>query len=124
VTSLPRVAQRSRDGDSLRLTLHVTADLAAFEGHFPGTPILAAVVQVDWAVRFARDAFDLPAHFRALRALKFLAVVQPPVDLTLELARDASGLSVAFTYLRAGTACSSGRIEFADDAPGPDRSVL
>lgn len=124
MTSLPQVAQRSRDGDCVRLTLNVTADLAAFEGHFPGTPILPAVVQVDWAVRFARDAFDLPAHFHALRALKFLAVVQPPVDLMLDLARDAAGRSVAFTYLRAGFACSSGRIEFADDAPGPDRSVL
>jgi 3-hydroxymyristoyl/3-hydroxydecanoyl-(acyl carrier protein) dehydratase len=124
VTPLPAVTARSRDGDSLRLTLNVTPDLAVFDGHFHGTPILPAVAQIDWAVRFARDAFDLPAHFCALRVLKFLAIVQPPVNLTLDLARDASGRSIAFTYLRGGTACSSGRIEFADDAPGPDRSVL
>ena len=124
MTPLPQVAERNRNGDSLHLTLNVTPDLAAFDVHFPGTPILPAVAQVDWAVRFARDAFDLPGHFCALRALKFLAIVQPPVDLALELMRAPDGRSVAFTYLRAGTACSSGRIEFADDAPGPDRSVL
>jgi 3-hydroxymyristoyl/3-hydroxydecanoyl-(acyl carrier protein) dehydratase len=124
VTPLPKVAARSRDGDTLRLSLNVTPELAAFNGHFPDTPILPAVAQVDWAVRIARDEFALPAHFLALRALKFLAIVQPPVELTLDLTRAPDGRSVAFTYQRAGTACSSGRIEFADDAPGPDRSVL
>ena len=100
-----------------------------FDGHFPGTPILPAVAQIDWAMRIARDSFALPAHFRGLRALKFLHIVQPPAALTLELARSPDGRSVSFSYVRAGTACSSGRIEFADhefvdNPPGPDRPVL
>jgi 3-hydroxymyristoyl/3-hydroxydecanoyl-(acyl carrier protein) dehydratase len=130
VTPLPSISRRSRapandmDGERVHVTLDVTPDLAAFDGHFPGTPILAAVAQIDWAVRIARAEFSLPPRFHALRALKFLAIVQPPVELTLDLTRAADGRSVAFTYLRRGTACSSGRIEFADDAPGTDRSVL
>jgi 3-hydroxymyristoyl/3-hydroxydecanoyl-(acyl carrier protein) dehydratase len=111
-------------GERVHLTLLVSPDLAAFDGHFPGTPILPAVAQVDWAVRIARAEFALPPRFAALRALKFLAIVQPPVELTLDLARAPGASSVAFTYLQRGTACSSGRIEFADDAPGTDRSVL
>jgi 3-hydroxymyristoyl/3-hydroxydecanoyl-(acyl carrier protein) dehydratase len=106
------------------VALAITPELAAFDGHFPDTPILAAVAQIDWAVRIARAEFVLPARFHALRALKFLAIVQPPVELTLDLARAPDGRSVSFTYLRRGTACASGRIEFTDDAAGPDRPVL
>ncbi|MEO8062549.1 MAG: hypothetical protein ABI821_07355 [Pseudomonadota bacterium] len=125
---LPTISRRTRQtvdgGERVNLALDITADLAAFNGHFPDTPILPAVAQIDWAVRIARAEFTLPARFQALRSLKFLAIVQPPVELTLDLTRAVDGRSVAFTYLRAGTACSSGRIEFTDDAAGTDRSVL
>jgi 3-hydroxymyristoyl/3-hydroxydecanoyl-(acyl carrier protein) dehydratase len=129
VTSgLPSVARRTRlagdDAGHVNIAIEVGDDLAVFDGHFPGTPILPAVAQIDWAIRFARAEFALPARFHALRSLKFLAIVQPPVELTLDLERAADGRSVAFTYVRDGTACSSGRIEFTDDAPGTDRSVL
>jgi len=126
--SLPAMARRTRateDGrERFSVALDISPGLAAFEGHFPDTPILPAVAQVDWAIRIAREEFTLPPRFQSLRSLKFLAIVQPPVELTLELTRAPDGRSVSFTYLRRGTACSSGRIEFADDAPGPDRSVL
>ena len=124
MTSLPAYSQLGRAGESLTLALELTPQFAGVEGHFPGTPILPAVMQVDWAIRLARDHFTLPQHFHALRALKFLRVVQPPVKLTLELARLDDGRSVSFVYTHGGTACSTGRIEFADDAAGPDRSLL
>jgi 3-hydroxymyristoyl/3-hydroxydecanoyl-(acyl carrier protein) dehydratase len=128
VTPLPAISRRSRDivdgVEHVHVALDVSGDLAAFDGHFPGTPILPAVAQIDWAVRIARAEFALPGRFHALRALKFLAIVQPPVELTLDLTRAADGRGVAFTYLRGGTACSSGRLEFTDDAAGTDRSVL
>jgi hypothetical protein len=81
-------------------------------------------MQIDWAIRIARDQFTLPRHFRALRALKFLRVVQPPVKLTLELERLDGGRSISFTYTHGSSACATGRIEFADDAARPDRSLL
>jgi 3-hydroxymyristoyl/3-hydroxydecanoyl-(acyl carrier protein) dehydratase len=124
VTPLPRIADLTRAGEALRMTLELTPELSAFDGHFPGTPILPAVAQVDWAVSLAQDHYQLPAHFNSLRSLKFLRIVQPPVTLTLELTRANDGRSVAFIYSQGGSACSSGRIEFADDAAGPDRSFL
>ena len=121
---LPACSELRRTQAERCVRLELTADLPHFDGHFPGTPILPAVAQIDWAVALARDSFALPAHFRGLRSLKFLQIVQPPVALTLELARSPDGRSVSFTYVRAGTACSSGRIEFSDDAPRPDRPLL
>ena len=124
MTPLPTLAGLTRGRGAVHLTLDLSPGMSAFDGHFPGTPILPAVAQIDWALRIARDQFELPAHFVALRALKFMQIVQPPVKLALELSRSDDGRSVTFAYSREGTACASGRIEFADDAPGPDRSLL
>ena len=124
MTPLPTIAGLTRAGGVVHLTLELTPGMSAFDGHFPDTPILPAVAQIDWALRIARDQFELPAHFAALRALKFMQIVQPPVKLTLDLSRSDDGRSITFAYSREGTACASGRIEFADDAPGPDRSLL
>lgn len=124
MTPLPAFSDLRRVGEAVTLSLDLPADSPAVEGHFPATAILPAVAQVDWAIRFARDQFRLPAHFNALRSLKFLRIVQPPVRLTLELAATADGRGVTFTYAHAGGPCSSGRIEFSDDAAGPDRPVL
>jgi len=122
VTPLPAFSDLRRAGEVVTLTLDLPEDCPAFAGHFPGTPILPAVAQVDWAIRFARDHFALPPHFHSLRSLKFLRIVQPPVRLELSLS--AGGRGVTFTYAHGGAACSTGRIEFSDDATGPDRSVL
>jgi 3-hydroxymyristoyl/3-hydroxydecanoyl-(acyl carrier protein) dehydratase len=124
VTPLPALSDLRRVGEALTLTLDLGHDSPAFEGHFPAAPILPAVAQVDWAIRIARANFQLPPRFNALRSLKFLRAVQPPVRLTLELAPTADGRGIAFTYAHEGAACSTGRIEFSDDATGPDRSVL
>jgi 3-hydroxymyristoyl/3-hydroxydecanoyl-(acyl carrier protein) dehydratase len=124
VTPLPAFSYLRRVGEAVTLAFDLSADCSAIDGHFPAMPILPAVAQVDWAIRFARDHFALPRHFSALRSLKFLRIVQPPVHLELELARTSDGRGVAFTYAHEGAACSTGRIEFSDDAAGPDRSVL
>jgi 3-hydroxymyristoyl/3-hydroxydecanoyl-(acyl carrier protein) dehydratase len=124
VTPLPAFSELRRTGEGLSLALDLPADCPAFDGHFPATPVLPAVAQVDWAIRLARENFALPPHFHSLRSLKFLRIVQPPVRVTLELAPTADGRGVTFTYAHGGAACSSGRIEFSDDAAGPDRSFL
>jgi 3-hydroxymyristoyl/3-hydroxydecanoyl-(acyl carrier protein) dehydratase len=124
VTPLPAFSDLRRVGAAVTLALDLPGDCPACEGHFPATPILPAVAQVDWAIRFARDHFPLPPHFNALRSLKFLRIVQPPVRLTLELAATGDGRGVTFRYVHGGAACSTGRIEFSDDAAGPDRSLL
>ena len=124
MTRLPAISESRRAGSDLAMRLDLTQELIQFDGHFPGMPMLPAVAQIDWAITLARDGFSLPARVRALRSLKFLRIVQPPVQLTLELSLRRDGCSVDFVYAHGGSPCATGRIEFADDAPGPDRSVL
>jgi 3-hydroxymyristoyl/3-hydroxydecanoyl-(acyl carrier protein) dehydratase len=124
VSFRPAISHLRRAGACLTAELDLSPGEIQFEGHFPGTPILPAVAQIGWAVNLARDAFPLPSRFSALRSLKFLRVVQPPVRLTIELTLRDDGRSVDFVYMHGRTPCASGRIEFADDAAGPDRSLL
>lgn len=123
MTPLPPIARLDHSGEGLVVSFDLPPGLPEVEGHFPGTPILPAVAQVDWAVRVAREHFTLAPRFSGLRGLKFLRVVQPPGPLSLELTRAADGRAVSFTYSQEGIACSSGRLEFADAAL-PDRPVL
>jgi 3-hydroxymyristoyl/3-hydroxydecanoyl-(acyl carrier protein) dehydratase len=124
VTPLPAIHDLSRAGAVLSLELELTADLPVFAGHFPDTPILPAVAQIGWALQLAREHFELPREFRALHSLKFVRIVQPPGRLALTLTRASDGRTVSFAYSQSGSACSTGRIEFTDDASRPGRSFL
>lgn len=85
-------------GASRTFTLAVEAGHPAFDGHFPGQPILPGVVQVDWALRLGEQVFGPLGAFRALEHLKFQATIQPGEPLTLRLAWDAATRELAFEY--------------------------
>lgn len=101
--------QREEDGQ-WQLELEVPLDLAHFTGHFPQTPILPGVVQIDWALALAQQLMPLPPRFVGMEVLKFQQLARPGDRLQLNLRFDAARGKLYFTY-RNGTAnCSSGRI--------------
>ncbi|WP_263143823.1 acyl-CoA synthetase family protein [Pseudomonas sp. RIT-PI-AD] len=93
-----------------QLRLRVPLDLAHFSGHFPHTPVLPGVVQVDWAQHLARARMALPPRFRGLEVLKFQQLIRPGDALRLSLRFDAERGKLYFAYRQGDTACSSGRI--------------
>lgn len=99
---------------SARIALPVKPDLAALEGHFPIAAILPGVAQLDWAVRYGREAFEMPARFVRVDALKFQQPVQPGTDLTLTLEWKPAKSTLNFAYTSCFGAHSSGRVVFAD----------
>ncbi|MBD8707944.1 AMP-binding protein [Pseudomonas sp. CFBP 13711] len=103
------VAQEQRD-DEWRLELIVPLDLAHFPGHFPGTPILPGVVQVDWAMNLAQRLMDLPPRFAGMEVLKFQQLVRPGDRISLTLRFDPERSKLHFAYRNGEAACSSGRI--------------
>lgn len=94
---LPRELQ-ARAGAPGTFTLRVDANHPAFEGHFPGEPILSGLLQVDWAVRLGREVFGCPGTFTGLEHLKFQAPIRPGEPLDLDLAWDAAAGHLAFRY--------------------------
>lgn len=94
-----------------QLELDVPPDLAHFTGHFPQTPVLPGVVQVDWAQQLARGLIDdLPTRFCGMEVLKFQQLVRPGDRLQLTLRFDAERGKLYFAYRNGEAACSSGRI--------------
>lgn len=103
------VSQQQVD-DELRIELIVPLDLAHFTGHFPTTPILPGVVQVDWAINLAQRLLPLPPRFAGMEVLKFQQLVRPGDHITLSLRFDSERGKLHFAYRNGDLPCSSGRI--------------
>jgi 3-hydroxymyristoyl/3-hydroxydecanoyl-(acyl carrier protein) dehydratase len=92
-------------------------DLVYFNGHFPGRPILAGVVQIDWVIAFGRRYFDLPPSFSGVHALKFQRVIRPESPVRVELIHEPAKRALSFKITSHIGTHASGRVIFgaADD---------
>lgn len=110
--SLPDAQLIDRGDTAVRLRILTDADLVHFQGHFPGTPILPGVAQVDWAIRFARQYFGPVGTCQRIEALKFNDRVLPGETLELALDWSAEKATLRFAYTADGKAKSSGKVVF------------
>ncbi|HEX8954801.1 MAG TPA: AMP-binding protein [Burkholderiaceae bacterium] len=102
-----------RDALHARFEAEVPEDLLYFDGHFPGTPVLPGVVQLDWAMNLGRKTFALPPYFHGINALKFQHMIQPGARITLELTHDPQKQTLQFRYVSASGQHASGRAVFS-----------
>jgi acyl-coenzyme A synthetase/AMP-(fatty) acid ligase len=110
----PQVLRTTQHEHAVECHVFIPPDLLCFEGHFPQAPILPGVIQVEWAVAFARRFFALPKDFRRLEMLKFQRVVGPGMTLVLALEYVAARQAVTFRYVSDAGQHSSGRIAFGE----------
>lgn len=110
----PIVKLLRRDENCAEFELIWPLNLRYFEGHFPESPILPGIVQVDWAIKTGRQFFALPDKFRAMHALKFQHVILPESLVNLKLDYDQKKSCLSFSYLSPAKQHSSGRILFGD----------
>lgn len=106
----PEVLAVERAGGAVSLDLLVPATLPAFRGHFPGTPILPGVVQVDWAMRFAARHLDLRQRAARDFRVKFRRVVRPGARLRLVLRLERDGQRLVFEYRCGNEAVTGGHV--------------
>lgn len=104
----PAIRASHRLEGEAEIALHVPADLAYFEGHFPGLPLVPGVVLVDWAVKLAASAFALELEAARDFQVKFQRPILPGSDLILSMKRSADRLS--FEYRNGTEIVSSGKI--------------
>ena len=109
---LPSVLKRA-SGPEESFSLAMDAELTAFQGHFPGRPILPGVVQVDWAIAFGAQAFGDLGRFRGIQHLKFQDIIQPGEVVDLTLGFEPAAGRLRFRYLAGAVRKSSGVILFA-----------
>lgn len=111
----PQPQWLSRNESAAELELDLDASLAVFDGHFPQAAILPGVAQLDWAIRFGREAFALPPRFLRMEALKFQRVARPGDRLKLSLEWQASKHTLSFRYVSVHGPHASGRVVFGHD---------
>ena len=109
---MPHMRLVEKDARRALYELMAPRDLLYFDGHFPQTPILPGVAQLEWAMMLAQECFALPPLFCGIQALKFQHVILPETPFSLELQHDASKGCVAFHYFSPGCVHASGRLMF------------
>jgi 3-hydroxymyristoyl/3-hydroxydecanoyl-(acyl carrier protein) dehydratase len=104
------VDKRVRSATSAELDLVIPHDLRYFRGHFPGAPIVPGVVQIKWAVAFARALLRAGRGFAGMKTVKFLEVMQPGTAATLTLDYAAASGELRFKFESAGARYSNGKL--------------
>ena len=101
-----------QEPERLLFEIIVPQDLLYFKGHFQIAPVLPGVVQVDWAIYFARQYFNLPANFSGLHALKFQQIISPETPVHLELLHQVQKQALQFRYYSDAGPHATGRVLF------------
>ena len=97
--AMPEILSVDRPNDG-RVMLHIALppDSPAFAGHFPGRPILAGVIQIDWALRLAGTHLEIVQPAARDFQVKFRRTIGPDVPLVLALDLDAMKRHFSFEY--------------------------
>lgn len=72
------------DGSQLQASFHIPDSFSAFEGHFPGDPILPGICVIQAALCLLSDWKKRPARLEEIVSAKFFRVVKPDtkIDVT------------------------------------------
>lgn len=104
------LAISSVSNEEVEVALYISAEVDYFKGHFPQAPILAGVVQLDWAIYFGRKFLDVSSNaVKNLEVLKFQVVIQPAQKIKLMLVKK-SDYKFTFKYVSDKGVHASGRI--------------
>ena len=94
------------------IALHIAADHPAFDGHFPGQPLLPGVALLAEVLEAVLDEPALAASVGPaprIGAVKFLAPVRPGAQLTVHL--DPSPRGIRFEVREGERVAASGQFE-------------
>lgn len=109
---LPDLLNSQTTSDGVILRLRIPENLAYFAGHFDEIAVVPGVVQIQWAVHYARDYLSLDKTFSHMDAVKFKDLLLPGQRLELELSYLQPASKLEFCYRAADGEFSSGRIYF------------
>lgn len=98
--------------NEVQLQLRIPRNLGYFAGHFPDFPILPGIVQIDWALQFAGQYFQVATPVRRMKGLKFQSVIYPAQLVDLKLGYQAPDKRLSFHYSSDDRKHSSGTIFF------------
>lgn len=111
----PNLLDTQTKPDGVILRLSIPKNLAYFDGHFDEIAVVPGVVQIQWAVHYARQFLSLDLTFSHMEAVKFKELLLPGQELQLSLRYLPPATKLEFCYRAADSEFSSGRIYFHDN---------
>jgi 3-hydroxymyristoyl/3-hydroxydecanoyl-(acyl carrier protein) dehydratase len=112
----PEILEKRTETESIVLALRIPEGLAYFSGHFDKVPIVPGVVQIQWAIHYARQYLGLNRAFSHMEVVKFKELLLPGQHLNLSLHYREDTCKLTFCYQSETTEYSSGRIYFHVDS--------
>jgi 3-hydroxymyristoyl/3-hydroxydecanoyl-(acyl carrier protein) dehydratase len=106
----PIVTSERVSAPSAEIAFTVPADLDYFRGHFPGVPVVPGVIQIKWALGFARSRLGVAGEFAGMDGLKFHRVMTPGATVTLQLEYRAGDGQLRFSFGSGEIRYSSGSL--------------
>ena len=100
--------------DEARFDLHLDPDYPAFRGHFAGMPVLAGVLQIDWAMQLAQARLGLRSRAAEDFQVKYRRIVPPGRALSLHLRIDRAKRLLMFEYFLDGESATLGRVRLGE----------
>lgn len=110
---LPEVLSKSISENKAEIGLKIPNNLAYFEGHFPNFPIVPGVVQLHWAVVFARDIFKVSPMISKGKQIKFSNLMLPFDTLSLVLEHVPDQSLITYTYRNDTKTYATGRLTYS-----------
>ncbi len=109
---LPSINTIAQHENSVLLSLIINSDLRCFKGHFDDVAVVPGVVQLDWAIAFAKEYLSMQGDVQDVSVLKFQKLLLPDMNVQLEIVRK-SPQKFSFSYYLHDDKFSSARVEFA-----------
>jgi 3-hydroxymyristoyl/3-hydroxydecanoyl-(acyl carrier protein) dehydratase len=97
--------------------LRVPVDSEYLEGHFPGFPVVPAVVQLQWVMRCAHELLGREPSLHTIEALKFKRLLRPAQTFYLRVDVTSGGDAMTFRLWSDEWVFSSGRCLLNDSNP-------
>ncbi|THD43309.1 hydroxymyristoyl-ACP dehydratase [Enterobacteriaceae bacterium ML5] len=108
---IPEVLSQQKISDSsLILELRLPADLFWFKGHFPSSPILPGVTQINWVMEYASAVFGLDNRFSGMEVVKFQRPLLPGETVRVQIDWLKEKHRLVFRYSLGDVVASSGKI--------------
>lgn len=108
----PEILFKTLSQNRVELGLRIPKDLYYFAGHFPDFPVVPGVVQLHWAVGFAKDIFKISANVSQARQIKFSNLIRPLDELSLALEHYPEKYAMMYSYKTDQKTYASGRFEY------------
>ena len=98
------------------IAFSISTDHAALAGHFPGNPVVPAVVILECVAQAVRAALGSETEVKELPRVNFTAPLRPDETFDVRITPAGDGLA-GFLVMRGATRIASGRLRYVHCRP-------